>query len=230
MLAIPLGRPDAVHPIVLAGPGDRDTALAAAVREVRTVRVGPGAPLRPVDRANLRRGVRYRVLVPAHEPSGPVPATAELRLLAGAAAELTVIDRTVAILPVDGAAGRVGRIPASGRGIPAAVLRLPAVIDAVVAQFESLWAAAAPAAALGGREQHLLALLAAGLTDESAAARLGVSVRTVRRTMSSIMDRLGARSRFEAGLKAARRDRDTSMTGHAGADTVCVCAGTCHRG
>jgi DNA-binding NarL/FixJ family response regulator len=51
----------------------------------------------------------------------------------------------------------------------------------------------------------VLELLAAGCTDASVAARLEVSVRTVRRSMAAIMSRLGARSRFQAGLKAADR-------------------------
>lgn len=48
-------------------------------------------------------------------------------------------------------------------------------------------------------------MLAAGLTDEAAAKRLGVSLRTVRRIMAGLMDRLQASSRFEAGLKAAQK-------------------------
>jgi DNA-binding NarL/FixJ family response regulator len=58
---------------------------------------------------------------------------------------------------------------------------------------------------LSDRERQLLTLLTAGYTDESAAARLGISVRTVRRMVSGIMNRLGARSRFQAGVKAADR-------------------------
>ncbi|MFD0381692.1 LuxR C-terminal-related transcriptional regulator [Streptomyces stramineus] len=46
--------------------------------------------------------------------------------------------------------------------------------------------------------------MAQGHTDESAAKQLHISPRTARRMMASLMDRLGARSRFEAGLKAAR--------------------------
>ncbi|WP_250008308.1 LuxR C-terminal-related transcriptional regulator [Actinoplanes sp. M2I2] len=76
---------------------------------------------------------------------------------------------------------------------------------------------------LDERERRLLGLLATGLTDESVAARLGLSERTVRRTMASIMARLGARSRFQAGLIAARQ----GVTPPA---TVCSCAGACHRG
>jgi DNA-binding NarL/FixJ family response regulator len=61
------------------------------------------------------------------------------------------------------------------------------------------------AAELNAREKELLSLLSSGSTDESAAARLGVSVRTVRRMVADIMNRLGARSRFQAGVKAADR-------------------------
>ncbi|MEV4454832.1 LuxR C-terminal-related transcriptional regulator [Microbispora sp. NPDC049633] len=55
------------------------------------------------------------------------------------------------------------------------------------------------------QERQLLKLLAEGLTDEGAARQLGLSQRTVRRMMAGIMERLGARSRFEAGLQAAKR-------------------------
>jgi DNA-binding NarL/FixJ family response regulator len=54
-------------------------------------------------------------------------------------------------------------------------------------------------------EQALLRFLAAGLTDDAAARRLGVSVRTARRQVAAIMARLGASSRFQAGYEAARR-------------------------
>lgn len=58
---------------------------------------------------------------------------------------------------------------------------------------------------LSAQEQQLLKLLASGLTDEAAGKRLGVSLRTVRRHMAALMERLNATSRFEAGLKAAQR-------------------------
>lgn len=48
-------------------------------------------------------------------------------------------------------------------------------------------------------------MLAAGLTDEVAGRRLGISARSVRRQMAGLMERLGASSRFEAGLRAAQR-------------------------
>jgi DNA-binding CsgD family transcriptional regulator len=55
------------------------------------------------------------------------------------------------------------------------------------------------------QERDLLRLLGQGLTDASAARQLGVSLRTVRRMMAELMARLDARSRFEAGIRAAER-------------------------
>ena len=54
-------------------------------------------------------------------------------------------------------------------------------------------------------ESRLLVLLARGLTDDAAARRLNISVRTERRMMANLMRRLAATSRFEAGAKAVQR-------------------------
>jgi DNA-binding CsgD family transcriptional regulator len=116
-----------------------------------------------------------------------------------------IIDATTVALPIcDATAGQI---------VGLATLRLPSAVTAVVELFERVWAEAVPlngtAADEGNmlppRERELLALLVAGTTDESAACRLGVSVRTVRRMVSDLMQRLGARSRFEAGARAAER-------------------------
>jgi len=55
------------------------------------------------------------------------------------------------------------------------------------------------------QELALLRLLAGGSIDEAAAKKLGISVRTVRRMMADLMERLEATSRFEAGHKATQR-------------------------
>lgn len=54
------------------------------------------------------------------------------------------------------------------------------------------------------RNAVVLRLLADGLTDDAVARRIGVSVRTVRNDVASVMLSLGARSRFQAGVRAAR--------------------------
>jgi DNA-binding CsgD family transcriptional regulator len=194
-----------VRPPVVSTHAGIDAALATAGREVLRL----GVPLRAVDHDNLRRGVRYRVLLAEDVRANPVLSLrlsrltltgAEVRTVSGLPAEATVVD------------GRLAMLPAAG-GSELAVVRLPSVVCALVALFEQLWLAAAPltsaevtnGAGLTARERELLGLLSAGCTDESAAARLGISVRTVRRMMAAIMTRLGARSRFQAGLKAADR-------------------------
>jgi DNA-binding NarL/FixJ family response regulator len=178
-----------------------DTALAGATKEV-LVASRAGDPLRRADRDNLRRGVRYRILL--DERVHDVPAQV-LRL--GALGESGAQIRTRPDLPVELAVvdGATALLPA--RSGELVLMRLPSVVATAVALFEQLWPAAQPLTAweseLGARDRELLVLLSAGCTDESAAACLGVSVRTVRRTMATIMRQLGARSRFQAGLKAA---------------------------
>ncbi|ROO59848.1 DNA-binding NarL/FixJ family response regulator [Micromonospora sp. Llam0] len=57
-----------------------------------------------------------------------------------------------------------------------------------------------PAITLTPREQALVALLAAGHTDASAAEELRLSLRTVAYTMRNLMDRLGVENRFQLAI------------------------------
>ena len=94
----------------------------------------------------------------------------------------------------------------------------PSAAVATAELFERIWPTAAPLrdishvdpTGLTAREREVLAVLSVGGTDEAAAARLGLSVRTVRRVVSDVMAQLGARSRFQAGIKAAERGWLTS--------------------
>ena len=61
-----------------------------------------------------------------------------------------------------------------------------------------------PGAPTARPDEQLLALLAAGLKDEAIARQLGVSLRTVHRRTSQLLDGVGARTRFQAGLRAAQ--------------------------
>lgn len=75
---------------------------------------------------------------------------------------------------------------------------------------EMVWRMAAPTASdepgTLDRQSHLiLSLLTAGATDATIAARLGISQRTVERKVRVLMERLGAATRFQAGVQAARR-------------------------
>lgn len=56
----------------------------------------------------------------------------------------------------------------------------------------------------GTRDRRILALMAGGATDDAIARHLGLGRRTVARRVSAILDRLGATTRFQAGVQAAR--------------------------
>lgn len=62
--------------------------------------------------------------------------------------------------------------------------------------------------ALDAGDRTVLELLRAGLTDEQAAWRLGVSTRTYRRRVASLLRRLSAKSRFQAGYRLAELGLD----------------------
>jgi DNA-binding NarL/FixJ family response regulator len=90
----------------------------------------------------------------------------------------------------------------------------PGIVAALGELFDRVWDTALPledvpvadlATGITPTERELLRILSTGLTDEGAAKRLGVSLRTVKRRMEDLMRRLDAGSRFEAGFKAGRR-------------------------
>ncbi|WP_405828526.1 LuxR C-terminal-related transcriptional regulator [Streptomyces sp. NBC_00105] len=124
------------------------------------------------------------------------------RTVAALPTRMVLVDRTHALVPIDPADSRQGAL----------FLSAPGMIAPLVALFEREWGAAVPLGADPSeavyvpteQERSLLGLLAEGHTDESAAGQLHISARTARRIMASLIERLGARSRFEAGLRAAR--------------------------
>ncbi len=77
--------------------------------------------------------------------------------------------------------------------------------------FESLWRLAVPASVAGAgtqidaRDRQILTLMASGATDDVIARRLGLGRRTVVRRVSVLLAGLGATTRFQAGVQAARR-------------------------
>ncbi|MFB6720598.1 LuxR C-terminal-related transcriptional regulator [Kribbella sp. NPDC056345] len=178
----------------------------AEVIEISTL-TPTGAAFGPRD---VQPGIRYRALFPDSARTAPAWSRHLGALaMAGVAVRTTpvvmmnalVIDGRTALLPADNADGSV------------AVLRLNSVVAATTGFFERVWPDAVPfggtdvvmAAELSWREQEVLRLMALGCTDEQAAAQLAVSVRTIRRMVAQLMNRLGARSRFQAGVKAADR-------------------------
>ncbi|MBL0886919.1 helix-turn-helix transcriptional regulator [Myceligenerans indicum] len=125
---------------------------------------------------------------------------AEVRLAATVPVRLQIIDQDHAMVPLTDTE--------SGSG--AVVMTSPGVVAALMALFTQAWRAATPLGAdrrrdddgLSVQEHELLRLWAKGATDEAAGRRLGVSLRTVRRLSSGLMERLDASSRFQAGARA----------------------------
>ncbi len=82
------------------------------------------------------------------------------------------------------------------------------LVRPILAVLERLWEFASPlpransTSGLDPRDGQVLLMLASGASDATIARQLGVSQRTVERRIRSIMDTLGAESRFQAGLLA----------------------------
>ncbi|MCX2971393.1 MULTISPECIES: helix-turn-helix transcriptional regulator [Streptomyces] len=116
---------------------------------------------------------------------------------------MTLIDGTVALL-----GSSTARLT---------VVRDRRTVRALESLFDTAWEGAVDFDVLAGVDGELvraveedgplakvLALLRAGWTDAAAARELGWSVRTYRRRVADLKSRLRARSRFEAGMRAAQ--------------------------
>lgn len=157
-----------------------------------------------------RRGVRLRALF-LHSARSHRPGVLHAQRLAAVGAEV----RSTSVLPhrVFIADGRCSIIPNDPDDPSAgvAVIRDTAVVGFLNQLFEHYWAEgldfwmsdpdSGPEPT--GMERDVLLLLAAGQSNEAIAEHLGISPRSVSRLVASLMDRLGATNRFQAGVKAA---------------------------
>lgn len=170
------------------------------------------ATLNPIEAELLASGVRYKIIYdPASLEFHPLREDLELstaqgeeaRVLAGTPAKLLIFDDNFAMIPARSAPDEIDEL---------SVVHPSGLLDALIALFEVLWERALPLFPDPGRakvqptvdDQRLIALLTAGLTDEAIAKQLGVSYRTLQRRIHDLLHRLEARSRFQAGLRAAQ--------------------------
>ncbi|MBF9132009.1 LuxR family transcriptional regulator [Plantactinospora sp. S1510] len=167
---------------------------------------------KPLNQTALRRGVLIRGVYQDSFRNDPAT-VAYVRWMAKLGGHcrsvpilpmrLVIVDRRTALVPIDPADSRAGALE----------IYIPGVVTGLVALFEQVWDSGRPfgeAPARDGdgltdQERHLLKLLAAGHTDESAARKLAVSTRSVQRMMTVLTERLRAVSRFQAGVEATRR-------------------------
>ncbi|MFE9400649.1 LuxR C-terminal-related transcriptional regulator [Streptomyces sp. NPDC006530] len=197
---------------------DRLTRLARETRtEVATFAPDGGqsqeniAAAKPLNEAQLRRGIRMRTVYLDSVRNSQVTVDyvnwiaalgGQVRTVPSLPTRMIIVDRATAVIPVSSNDTAAAAVVLNGQG----------TLTALCALFDSVWEGAQPLGAASARDEHGLSpqesttitLLAQGHTDEAIAKRLGVSQRTARRIATDLMERLGARSRFEAGVRAVQ--------------------------
>ena len=170
----------------------------------------------PVEVEMLQRGIIYRVIYDAtgmdqfHDLLGELEISIkhgeQARILPAAPLKLCLADDRIGMIPLQAAPPDIES---------AVVVHRSALLEALCTLFDALWERALPLpSALGADpalsdgptsgERRLLALLTTGIPDETIAKQLGLSSRTLQRRIRALMTRLGAETRFQAGLRAAQ--------------------------
>ncbi|WP_427887140.1 helix-turn-helix domain-containing protein [Kribbella sp. GL6] len=200
---------------VVAGDQAHDYLLAihrATRSEVRAFETPPYVKPISVEDAQLaataiRQGVSHRIVYSRAAVDEQGLETLLVTLSVGEQARVTgdvpmrlaIYDNRIATLPaVTGTRTDEGLL----------VVRPSALLDALIALFERVWASALPLtltaeepAGTGAAEDRILvALLSAGMTDQAIARQLGISLRTVGRRIQRVQNGLHAETRFQAGV------------------------------
>jgi len=130
-------------------------------------------------------------------------AGAQVRVAGQVPERMIIADRACAVVP----------LMSDFRGNGALVIREPPIVKNLIrlywSQFRTAlpvnqFAAGAPAQCEPG-DRAVLLVLKSGVRDQAAAEQLGVSIRTFRRHVADLIDRLGATTRFQAAIHAAER-------------------------
>lgn len=157
-------------------------------------------------------GVQVAVLC-ADAARGDVRTTTPY-LLAKAGAQVRTTPLVTMPLLACGAPPRTALMWSGPDQQEAVLVRDHAVATMLTRVFESLWDVATPLedepwidprTGLAPSDRALLSLLAAGLTNQAAARRLGISLRTFNRQRARLMQTLEVTSSFQAGCAATRR-------------------------
>ncbi|MFJ9346381.1 LuxR C-terminal-related transcriptional regulator [Streptomyces sp. NPDC101237] len=192
-----------------------------AEREIRGIDAPPYAQAIDGQRVNaatavVGRAVRSRFIHARDTLGRPgvvarveadISAGEEVRFLPEAPMKLIIADDQAALIP----------LLATPQVLDACILVHPsALLDALSTLFESLWEQAQPYLPgeqasvsanefVNDEERRIISLLAMGMSDEAIARQLGIGHRTVQRRVQALLGRLGAASRFQAGVLAASR-------------------------
>ncbi|MGD3112022.1 LuxR C-terminal-related transcriptional regulator [Streptomyces sp. YGL11-2] len=213
------GRPDVEHLMGVERIREKLAILTRRVqREVMTF--APGGAHSPesleaakrLDVQLLGRGVGMRTVYLESVRNSPYTEEyarwftgrgGEVRTVASLPVRMILVDRETAVIPVRADNAREAAVVLTGQG----------TLTALCALFDGVWESAAglgeerrnDESGLNAQEREVLKLLYRGLTDDTVAKRLGVSSRTARRIANDMMERLGARSRFQAGSLAVQK-------------------------
>ncbi|MEW1889966.1 helix-turn-helix transcriptional regulator [Streptomyces sp. NPDC085659] len=151
-----------------------------------------GGRLRHLYQHSARYSPRLKEYL-AEIPAGRL----QIRTMEQSVGRMLVFDRAVAYLPAD------------PDGNAALEIRHPALVRYLAGVYETLWAGATPftehlPTALPGApvtavQQSIARLLVDGCTDQAAAEKLGISVRTCRAHIAKLMHTLNATSRAHLG-------------------------------
>lgn len=165
---------------------------------------------RPHDLALLNKGLRSRALYVSSVLNDP-EAVHGVRWLQNHGAMLRFAPALpMRMLVFDGHTALLQQSPASSEA-GAVVVDHPGIVSALLYVFESSWEGAdelsegvraGNGASLNTLEREILRMFSRGAKDESVARRLDISVRTVRRMVAVLCERLDASSRFELGMRA----------------------------
>ncbi|TQL70274.1 transcriptional regulator [Nocardioides albertanoniae] len=172
----------------------------------------------------LARGVRYQVLYEHALLEEPgmidslvlgVQAGEQARAVAQLPVRMAISDRTIALIPLVPVRDDITEPTA-------ALVRDSNLLTALIALFESYWAAASPlrvgdastdptlqvtspTSPISAADRQLLSLLVAGVSDKAIASRLKVSGRTIQRRVSDLMALTRAQTRMQFAWQVSRR-------------------------
>ncbi len=165
-----------------------------------------------VESELLARGVAYRCVYDSTGVAmagrlagirGLAAQGEQARVATGVPVKMFLSDDSLALIPLEQPAAMDASL----------IIHASSLLDTMSALFESVWERAVPVQfgpdsadqTAPADQRTLVGMLAAGLTDEAIGRQLGWHPRTVQRHIRRIMDDLGAQTRFQAGMQAARR-------------------------
>ncbi|MDV3220876.1 helix-turn-helix domain-containing protein [Intrasporangium sp.] len=193
--------------------------LAGARREVLTVvTAAPSAPTlahaRQGDGALLARGTSVRAIyLQSHWRQSRelqsyltwlVGRGAEVRLAGTLPTRFIIADRRVLTVALDPCVPEAGAVTVTSPGLVALAGSFFDHLWAEATPLEQRNAAAENACRTTPLEVTVLRLLAEGNKDEAVSRRTGLSLRSVRRTIAGVSQRIGAASRFELGVRSSQ--------------------------